>query len=83
MDKIIIIGGGIIGGSILYHLYREGYQGKVVVLERKSQLSQESTSLSAGAFRNIWSTNVNLMLTNYSIKRLQKFSQRTWNKHRF
>ncbi len=73
MDKIIIIGGGIIGGSILYHLYREGYQGKVVVLERKSQLSQESTSLSAGAFRNIWSTNVNLMLTNYSINAYKNF----------
>ncbi len=73
MDRIIIIGGGIISGSILYHLYKKGYNGKVVVIERKSQLSQESTSLSAGAFRNIWSTIVNLKLTNYSIEFYKNF----------
>lgn len=75
MTHTIIIGGGIIGGSILYHLYREGYDGKATVLERKSQLSQESTSLSAGGFRNIWSTKVNLHLTNYSINAFKNFKE--------
>lgn len=75
MNRIIIIGGGIISGSILYHLYREGYNEETVVVERKSQLSQESTSLSAGAFRNIWSTIVNLKLTNYSIESYKHFHE--------
>jgi len=75
LSHIIIIGGGIIGGSILYHLYKNGYRGKTTVFERKSQLAQESTSLSAGAFRNIWSTKVNLLLTNYSIAAYKNFKE--------
>ncbi|MGE3062769.1 MAG: NAD(P)/FAD-dependent oxidoreductase [bacterium] len=75
MSHTIIIGGGIIGGSILYNLYENGYTGKTTVLERKSQLSQESTSLSAGGFRNIWSTKVNLQLTNYSIEAFKRFKE--------
>ncbi|HAV92613.1 TPA: hypothetical protein DCW38_05470 [candidate division WOR-3 bacterium] len=75
MSRAIIIGGGIIGGSILYNLYKNGYDGRTIVLERKSQLAQESTSLSAGAFRNIWSTQVNLLLTNYSIEAYKHFKE--------
>ncbi|MDD3803876.1 MAG: FAD-binding oxidoreductase [bacterium] len=75
MSHTVIIGGGIIGGSILYHLYKNGYTGKTTVIERKSQLSQESTSLSAGGFRNIWSTKVNLKLTNYSIEAFKMFKE--------
>jgi len=73
MVDTIIIGGGIIGGSLLYNLYKKGYKGETVVLEKGMQLSQGSTSLSAGAFRNIWSTTVNLLLTNYSIQAYKDF----------
>jgi len=72
MDKVIIIGGGIIGGSILYHLYKNGYRGKAVIIEEMDALAQGSTSLSAGGFRNIWSTEVNMKLTTYSIKRFSE-----------
>ncbi len=75
MADIIIIGGGIIGGSILYNLYNQGFNGKVTIIEKNNQLAQASTSLSAGGFRNIWSTKVNLLLTNYSIKAFKRFQE--------
>jgi len=72
---LIIIGGGIIGGSTLYHLASTGYRGRVLVLEREDALSKGSTALSAGGFRNIWTTPINMRLTSYSIKRLAKFHE--------
>lgn len=70
---LIIIGGGIIGGSTLYHLSQLGYKGRVLVLEREDALSKGSTALSAGGFRNIWTTPINMRLTSYSIAKLKAF----------
>ncbi len=72
---IIIIGGGIIGGSTLYHLAQLGYPGRVLVLEREDALSKGSTALSAGGFRNIWTTPINMQLTSYSIRKLKSFRE--------
>jgi glycine/D-amino acid oxidase-like deaminating enzyme len=72
---LIIIGGGIIGGSVLYHLGQLGYKGRVLVLEREDALSKGSTALSAGGFRNIWTTPINMRLTSYSIRKLASFRE--------
>jgi len=72
---LIIIGGGIIGGSTLYHLGQLGYKGRVLVLEREDALSKGSTALSAGGFRNIWTTPINMKLTSYSIRKLASFRE--------
>lgn len=72
---LIIIGGGIIGGSSLYHLSKLGYTGRVLVLEREDALSKGSTALSAGGFRNIWTTPINMRLTSYSIQKLRSFRE--------
>ncbi|HEX8154405.1 MAG TPA: FAD-dependent oxidoreductase, partial [Thermoanaerobaculia bacterium] len=72
---VIIIGGGIIGGSTLYHLSQLGFKGRVLILEREDALSKGSTALSAGGFRNIWTTPINMRLTSYSIERLKKFQE--------
>ena len=71
----IIIGGGIIGGSVLYHLYQLGYNGRTLILEREDALSKGSTALSAGGFRNIWTTPINMKLTTYSIGKLKSFRE--------
>src|SRR5258707_6118117 len=72
---LIIIGGGIIGGSTLYHLGQLGYTGRVLVVEREDALSKGSTALSAGGFRNIWTTPINMRLTSYSIRKLASFRE--------
>jgi FAD-dependent oxidoreductase domain-containing protein 1 len=75
MQDLIIVGGGIIGGAALYHLFEIGYRGKVLVLERNDALAQESTSLCAGGMRNIWSTEVNMKMTSYSIEHFKNFKK--------
>lgn len=76
-NDIIIIGGGIIGGSILHYLLRGGYKGSIAVFEKKEALADESTALSAGGFRNIWSTVVNMKLTTRSIEAFKVFKEET------
>ncbi|MCK4321327.1 FAD-binding oxidoreductase [candidate division WOR-3 bacterium] len=76
MYDLVIIGGGIIGGASLYYLLEKGFDGKILVLERGDALAQESTSLSAGGVRNIWSTKVNMKMTSYSIKQFSEFKDR-------
>jgi FAD-dependent oxidoreductase domain-containing protein 1 len=76
-NDIIIIGGGIIGGSILYYLLKNGFAGKIAVFEKKDALADESTALSAGGFRNIWSTVVNMKLTTRSIEAFKAFKDET------
>lgn len=75
MYDIVVIGGGIIGGSAVYHLLEKGYTGKILVLERNNALAQESTSLCAGGMRNIWSTEVNMKMTIYSIEHFKNFRE--------
>ena len=75
MYDIIVVGGGIIGGSAVYHLFDKGYSGRVLVLERNNALAQESTSLCAGGMRNIWSTEVNMKMTSYSIEHFNNFRE--------
>ncbi len=75
MYDVIVVGGGIIGGSALYHLFEKGYSGRVLILEKNNALAQGSTSLCAGGMRNIWSTEVNMKMTSYSIEHFKNFQK--------
>ena len=66
---IVIIGGGIIGVSIAYHLAQKK-AGKVVLLE-KGMLGEGSTAKCAGGIRAQFSTEINIRFS------LESFE--TWN----
>jgi sarcosine oxidase subunit beta len=66
---IIIIGGGIIGTSIAYHLAQKKAKG--VVLLEKGILGEGSTAKCAGGIRAQFSTEINIR---FSLESLQ-----TWN----
>jgi 4-methylaminobutanoate oxidase (formaldehyde-forming) len=50
---VVIVGGGIWGLSIAYHLVRCGQSGRIVVLERGDRLAAETTSQAAGQIGQI------------------------------
>ncbi|HUQ41880.1 MAG TPA: FAD-binding oxidoreductase [Candidatus Limnocylindrales bacterium] len=70
---VVIIGGGVIGASIAYHLTTKGVTD-VVVLERDT-LGSGSTSRNAGGVRLQFSTEVNVRLSQRSLPRLERFEQ--------
>jgi len=72
---VVIIGGGIVGSSIAYHLTEVGCKN-VLVLERESQQGKGSTGKSMGGVRAQFSTPVNIRMSLYSIPFYASFHER-------
>ena len=72
---VVIIGGGIVGSSIAYHLTSAGCRD-VVVVERESAQGKGSTGKSMGGVRAQFSTPVNIQMSLYSIPFYASFEER-------
>ncbi|HKY50802.1 MAG TPA: FAD-binding oxidoreductase [Candidatus Limnocylindria bacterium] len=75
MDRadVVIVGGGIVGASIAYHLAKRGVRD-VVVLER-DELGSGSTTRNAGGVRLQFSTEINVLLSLRSLPRIESFAE--------
>lgn len=72
---VVIIGGGIVGSSIAWHLIEAGCKD-VLVLERETQQGKGSTGKSMGGVRAQFSTEVNIRMSMYSIPFYASFDER-------
>ena len=72
--QVIIIGAGIIGASVAYHLAIRGCTD-VVLLEKEPTEVSGSTARSAAGVRHQFSSPTNILLSAYSIKRFKHFAQ--------
>lgn len=71
---VIIIGAGIVGASIAYHL-TECDVRNIILLERESTQGKGSTGKSMGGVRAQFSTEVNIRMSMYSIPFFAKFEE--------
>ncbi len=69
---VVIIGAGIVGASIAWHLARAGCT-HVVMLEREAQQGQGSTGKSMGGVRAQFATDVNIRMSMHSIGFFREF----------
>src|SRR6202023_936752 len=72
---VVLIGGGIVGSSIAYHLAAAGCK-KVLVIEEESAQGKGSTGKSMGGVRAQFSTPVNIAMSLYSIPFYASFDER-------
>jgi sarcosine oxidase subunit beta len=72
---VVIIGGGIVGSSIAYHLTASGCRN-VLVIERESAQGKGSTGKSMGGVRAQFSTPVSIQMSLYSIPFYASFEER-------
>ena len=75
MDDILIIGGGVIGSSIAYHLARDGRAGQVTVIERDATYAEASTPRSLGGVRQQFSLAENVLMSQYGLGVYQNFAE--------
>src|SRR5437773_560555 len=73
---VVIIGGGIVGSSVAYHLTEAGC-ANVLVVEREQQQGMGSTAKSMGGVRAQFSTPINIKMSLYSIDLFSKFEEVT------
>jgi sarcosine oxidase subunit beta len=65
--EIIIIGGGVVGASVAYHLTQRGAKD-VLLLERENLLGKGSTGKATGGVRAQFETEINIKMSLYSIE---------------
>jgi sarcosine oxidase subunit beta len=71
---VVIIGSGIVGSSVAYHLARQGCTN-VLVIEREAHQGKGSTGKSMGGVRAQFTTPVNIKMSIYSIDFFSKFDE--------
>ncbi len=69
---VIIIGAGVIGSSIAYHLSISGFKN-ILVLESEDSPGQGSTGRATGGFRQQFGSEINIRLSLLSRKQLTEF----------
>ncbi|MFC2058015.1 NAD(P)/FAD-dependent oxidoreductase [Chloroflexota bacterium] len=73
--EVVIIGAGVVGTSIAYHLAKKGCTD-VLVLEKDS-IGDGSTAKCAGGIRQQFSTEINIRLAMESVRFFQNFTEET------
>ena len=74
--EIVIIGGGIVGASIAFHLTEAGLKD-VLVIERGAAQGMGSTGKATGGVRAQFSTSINIRMSLYSIEFFARFKEWT------
>jgi sarcosine oxidase, subunit beta len=64
---VVIVGGGVVGASIAYHLAKRGAGAGVVLLERNT-LGSGSTGAAVGGIRSQFSTPINIEMSLESVR---------------
>jgi sarcosine oxidase subunit beta len=71
--EVVVVGGGVMGASALYHLARAGCSG-CVLIERET-LGSGSTSKAAGGIRAQFSDELNIRIALECIRRYERFAE--------
>lgn len=69
---VVIVGGGVMGASLAYHLACRG-QTDVLVLERGELFGQGATGKCAGGIRHQFGSEINIRLSIESVRMLERF----------
>lgn len=73
---VVVVGGGVIGASVAYHLARRGRRD-VVILDRGAEPGEGSTGRATGGFRAQYATPINIRLSLLARDKLRRFEAET------
>ena len=74
--SVAVIGGGVMGASVAYHLAARGWRD-VVILERGAGPGEGSTGRATGGFRAQYATAINVRLSLLAREKLCRFEAET------
>lgn len=71
--EVVIIGGGVVGASVAYHLTERGVKD-ILILEREPQQGLGSTGKATGGVRAQFETEINIRMSLYSLNFFSQFN---------
>lgn len=72
-ESVVIVGGGVIGSSAAWHLIRDGYAGRVTVVERDETYVRSSSYNATGGIRQQYGSALNVAMARYSVAFWRRF----------
>ena len=72
-DRIVIVGGGVVGSSIAWHLRAGGFEGGVTVVERDPTYRRASSFLAMGGVRQQFGSAANIRFAQHSVRFYERF----------
>jgi sarcosine oxidase subunit beta len=75
MHDVIVVGAGVVGASVAWHLERLGV--RALLLEREGAPGQGSTGRATGGFRAQFGTEINVRLSLLAREKLLRFEEET------
>ena len=74
-EGIVIVGGGVVGSSIAWHLRQRGFEGSVTVVERDPAYRRASSFLAMGGIRQQFGSAANIRLARHSVRFYERFDE--------
>jgi glycine/D-amino acid oxidase-like deaminating enzyme len=74
---VVVVGGGVIGSSIAFHLRERMPSARVVVVERDPTYARASSRLATGGIRQQFESPLNVAMAQHGIAFYRRFDQRT------
>jgi glycine/D-amino acid oxidase-like deaminating enzyme len=71
---VVIVGGGVMGSSVAYHLLAAGFRGRVLVAERDLAYRQASSALSVGGIRQQFVAEINVRIARHTVDFYERFA---------
>ena len=73
---VVIIGGSVIGSSVAWNLRQDGFNGRIVVVERDPSYVHASAFLAMGGIRQQFCTPVTVQMVQHSVALWKQFDER-------
>lgn len=73
---VLIVGGGVIGSSVAWHLREHGFTGGILVVERDRSYRRASSFLAMGGIRQQFCTAVTVRMVQHSVPFWKQFDVR-------
>ena len=72
---VVIIGGGVVGASVAWSLRREGFGGRIVIVERDPTYARASSFNATGGIRHQYGSELNVRMATYSARFYATFDE--------
>ena len=74
-SDVVIVGGGVVGSSVAWHLRQDGFTGRILIVEDDPNYTRASSFLAMGGIRQQFCTPVTVQMVQFSVRLWTEFDR--------